>query len=96
MSDHDHINRRDFIVTTAGVASGASALAGGAIAPALAQTTPPLPSGIDEHSPLAQYWQKPVAELVVRPCRSKGDCPSPVHIASNPTTSKRSRFMVRR
>ena len=66
MSDRDQINRRDFIVTTAGVAGGASALAGGAIAPALGQTTPPLPSGIDEHSPLAQYWEKPVAELVGR------------------------------
>jgi tRNA(Arg) A34 adenosine deaminase TadA len=66
MSDRDQINRRDFIVTTAGVAGGASALAGGAIAPARGQTTPPLPSGIDEHSPLAQYWEKPVAELVGR------------------------------
>src|SRR5262249_27774411 len=66
MSDRDQINRRDFIVTTAGVAGGASALAGGTIAPAPAQTTPPLPSGIDEHSPLGQYWQKPVAELVGR------------------------------
>ena len=66
MSDRDQINRRDFIVTTAGVAGGASTLAGGTIAPALAQTTPPLPSGIDEHSPLGQYWQKPVAELVGR------------------------------
>jgi len=66
MSDRDQINRRDFIVTTAAVTGSASALAGNAIVPALAQPTPPLPSGIDQHSPLAQYWDKPVGELVGR------------------------------
>jgi tRNA(Arg) A34 adenosine deaminase TadA len=61
MSDHDDMNRRDFMVTTASVAGSASALAGVAVTSAQAQT--PRPPVLDEQSPLAQYWKKQVFEL---------------------------------
>ena len=61
MSHRDEINRRDFIVTTAGVAGGASALAGVAATPAQAQI--PRPPVLDDQAPLAQYWKKQVFEL---------------------------------
>jgi hypothetical protein len=49
MSDQDKVNRRDFIVTTAGIAGAATA---GATS-ALAQTKPP--EGFDAQKPLLEY-----------------------------------------
>jgi tRNA(Arg) A34 adenosine deaminase TadA len=62
MSDRDQINRRDFIVTTAGVAGSASALAGATLTTAEAQTSPP--PGFDAQEPFAKNWAKPLREVV--------------------------------
>jgi tRNA(Arg) A34 adenosine deaminase TadA len=63
MSDQDKVNRRDFIVTTAGVAGAATALAGGT--PALAQTQPPdVPLGFRDQEPFKRYWGQQLNELV--------------------------------
>ena len=62
MSDRDQINRRDFIVTTAGVAGSASALAGATLTTAEAQTSPP--PGFDAQEPFAKNWGKPLREVV--------------------------------
>jgi tRNA(Arg) A34 adenosine deaminase TadA len=62
MSDRDQINRRDFIVTTAGVAGSASALAGATLTAAEAQTSPP--PGFDAQEPFAKNWAKPLREVV--------------------------------
>ena len=62
MSDRDQINRRDFIVTTAGVAGSASALAGATLTTAEAQTSPP--AGFDAQEPFAKNWAKPLREVV--------------------------------
>jgi tRNA(Arg) A34 adenosine deaminase TadA len=62
MSDRDQINRRDFIVTTAGVAGSATALAGATLTSAEAQTSPP--PGFDAQEPLAKNWGKPLREVV--------------------------------
>src|SRR5215471_13651864 len=62
MSDSDEFNRRDFIVTTAGVAGGVSALAGMAAAPAHAQTPPP--PGFSDQDPINQYWAKQLRDIV--------------------------------
>lgn len=60
MSDQDKVNRRDFIVTTAGVAGAASALAAGTSA--LAQTDPP--KGFDAQPPFKENWVKPLSQVV--------------------------------
>ncbi|MFB9263881.1 twin-arginine translocation signal domain-containing protein [Bradyrhizobium erythrophlei] len=60
MSDSDKLNRRDFIVTTAG-ATGALA---GATSMAAAQPADPLGPGFDQQDPLQRYWSKPLGELV--------------------------------
>ena len=62
MSDRDRINRRDFIVTTAGVAGGASALASATQAQAQAQASPP-PGFVDQPT-FAKNWAKPLREVV--------------------------------
>ena len=62
MADHDAFNRRDFIVTTAGVAGGVSALAGIAAGPAHAQTPPP--PGFVDQDPIKQYWDKQLRDIV--------------------------------
>jgi tRNA(Arg) A34 adenosine deaminase TadA len=62
MSDRDQINRRDFIVTTAGVAGSASALAGATLTPAQAQASPP--PGFVDQPPFAKNWAKPLREVV--------------------------------
>jgi len=62
MSDRDQINRRDFIVTTAGVAGSASALAGATLTTAEAQTSPP--PGFDAQEPFVKNWGKPLREVV--------------------------------
>jgi len=62
LSDRDQINRRDFIVTTAGVAGSASALAGATLTTAEAQTSPP--AGFDAQEPFAKNWAKPLREVV--------------------------------
>ena len=62
MSDRDQINRRDFIVTTAGVAGSASALAGATLTSAEAQTSPP--PGFDAQEPFAKNWGKPLRDVV--------------------------------
>ena len=61
MSDREEINRRDFMITTAGVAGSAGALVNVAGTPAQAQT--PRPPVLDDQSPLAQFWKKQVFEL---------------------------------
>ena len=50
MSDHNKVNRRDFIATTA-VAGAASTLAGGALTPASAQSLLAPPPGFDTQKP---------------------------------------------
>ena len=62
MSDRDQINRRDFIVTTAGVAGSATALAGATLTSAEAQTSPP--PGFDAQEPFAKNWGKPLRDVV--------------------------------
>ena len=60
MSDSDKLNRRDFIVTTAG-ATGALA---SATSIAVAQQADPLDPGFDQQDPLKHYWTKPLGEIV--------------------------------
>ena len=60
MSDSDKLNRRDFIVTTAG-ATGALA---SATTIASAQQADPLDPGFDQQDPLKHYWSKPLGEIV--------------------------------
>lgn len=60
MSDSDKLNRRDFIVTTAG-ATGALA---SATTIAAAQQADPLDPGFDQQDPLKHYWTRPLAEIV--------------------------------
>jgi len=62
MSDRDQINRRDFIVTTAGAAGSASALAGATLAQAQAQPLPP--PGFVDQPPFANNWAKPLSQVV--------------------------------
>ena len=62
MSDRDQINRRDFIVTTAGAAGSASALAGATLGSAQAQPSPP--PGFVDQPPFANNWAKPLSEVV--------------------------------
>jgi len=64
MSDRDQINRRDFIVTTAGVAGSASALAGATLTPAQAQAPTSPPPGFIDQEPFAKYWGKQLSEVV--------------------------------
>jgi tRNA(Arg) A34 adenosine deaminase TadA len=64
MSDRDQINRRDFIVTTAGVAGSASALAGATLTPAQAQAPTSPPPGFVDQEPFAKYWGKQLSEVV--------------------------------
>src|SRR5262245_50891320 len=61
MADHDEFNRRDFIVTTAGVAGGVGALASMA-APASAQTPPP--PGFADQDPINHYWGRQLRDIV--------------------------------
>jgi tRNA(Arg) A34 adenosine deaminase TadA len=61
MSDHDEINRRDFVVTTAVVAGGIGALAG--MTDANAQTTMP-PPGFADQEPVKEYWNKRLRDIV--------------------------------
>jgi tRNA(Arg) A34 adenosine deaminase TadA len=58
MSDQNKVNRRDFIVTTASIASAATAGASSA----LAQAKPP--AGFDAQKPLREYWDKQLNEVV--------------------------------
>ena len=62
MDGNDKIDRRDFLVKTAGVAGGATALTGAALTPAHAQT--PLPPGFKDQKPLQDYWEKKLQEIV--------------------------------
>src|SRR5262245_37520471 len=55
------VNRRDFLVTTAGAAAMAGASTNAAAAPAYAQACGPAPV-LDPRSPLAQYWTKQLCE----------------------------------
>src|SRR5262249_52396949 len=64
MSDRDQINRRDFIVTTAGVAGSASALAGATLTAAQAQAQASPPPGFDAQEPFAKNWGKQLREVV--------------------------------
>jgi tRNA(Arg) A34 adenosine deaminase TadA len=62
MENHGSINRRDFLLTTAATVGVDSALAAAA-----APTTSfeaELPQGIHSKDPLAQFWQKPVSDLI--------------------------------
>jgi tRNA(Arg) A34 adenosine deaminase TadA len=60
MSDSDKLNRRDFIVTTAGATSVLAA--GTSIA--AAQQADPLDPGFDQQDPLKHYWTRPLGEIV--------------------------------
>jgi tRNA(Arg) A34 adenosine deaminase TadA len=62
MSERDKINRRDFIVTTAGVAGTASALGGATLATAQVGTSPP--PGFDAQEPVVKYWGRQLREVV--------------------------------
>src|SRR5262245_53264294 len=55
MDSRDTINRRDFLVRTAGAAGTTSAL----VSPAHAQTSDPPPF----HQPLIDSWKKPVSDV---------------------------------
>jgi tRNA(Arg) A34 adenosine deaminase TadA len=59
MSDRDRINRRDFLVTTAGAAGTASVTAISASAQSQPSKDPP-----PFHDPLIEYWRKPVSDVV--------------------------------
>jgi tRNA(Arg) A34 adenosine deaminase TadA len=62
MQSHSSINRRDFLLTTAGTIGGATALSA---TPASAQSADAdLPAGIHPGDPLAQYWHQAVSHLV--------------------------------
>ena len=60
MSDGDHINRRDFIVTTAGAASALGS--GATLATAQPQASPP--PGFDEQKPFAKFWPMQLRDIV--------------------------------
>ena len=60
MSDSDKLNRRDFIVTTA----GATGVLASATTIASAQQADPLDPGFDQQDPLKHYWTKPLGEIV--------------------------------
>jgi tRNA(Arg) A34 adenosine deaminase TadA len=62
MSERDKINRRDFIVTTAGVAGTASALGGATLATAQVGASPP--PGFDAQEPVVKYWGRQLREVV--------------------------------
>jgi len=62
MGKRSKMNRRDFLMQTAGAAGTVSAMAGSSITPAHAQTCPPAPV-LDAKDPLAQYWQKQLCEV---------------------------------
>src|SRR2546429_9192541 len=64
MSDRDRINRRDFIVTTAGVAGTASAFAEATVTAAQAQAPGSPPPGVCDQEPFAKYWGKQLREGV--------------------------------
>jgi tRNA(Arg) A34 adenosine deaminase TadA len=61
MNNRNKLNRRDFIVKTAGVAGSASA-SGSVLTPAYAQTGPA--AGLDAQEPLAKYWRRQLREIV--------------------------------
>jgi tRNA(Arg) A34 adenosine deaminase TadA len=61
MSSQDKINRRDFLVTTAGAAGTVSAFTGAALAQTEEQ--PPSVPVLDPEAKLAEYWEKPVFKL---------------------------------
>jgi tRNA(Arg) A34 adenosine deaminase TadA len=64
MSDQDKVNRRDFIVTTAGMAGAATALASGTSAQAQAQTQALPPQGFEAHETLRRNWAQPLQNVV--------------------------------
>jgi tRNA(Arg) A34 adenosine deaminase TadA len=64
MGTDNEINRRDLIVQTAGAIGAAGAIAGTAIAPASAQTSPPPPPGFDAQPPLIENWNKQLNQVV--------------------------------
>jgi tRNA(Arg) A34 adenosine deaminase TadA len=64
MSAETGINRRNLIVTTAGVASTAAALAGGPANTALALTSVEPPAGFSDQKPFKAYWNKQLSDLV--------------------------------
>jgi tRNA(Arg) A34 adenosine deaminase TadA len=60
MSEGDHINRRDFIVTTAGAAGALGSAA--TLASAQPQASPP--PGFDEQKPFAKSWPMQLRDIV--------------------------------
>jgi tRNA(Arg) A34 adenosine deaminase TadA len=62
MSDRDKVNRRDFIVTTAGIAGTASALGSATLATAQTPTAPP--PGFNDQEPFKRYWGQQLSEVV--------------------------------
>jgi tRNA(Arg) A34 adenosine deaminase TadA len=65
MSDYHQVNRREFLATTAGTASAASALAvAGSVTTALAQAPANIPPGFRDQKPIQAYWEKQLRELV--------------------------------
>ena len=62
MDQRDKINRRDFLVQTAGAAGSATALTGAALTPAHGQTLPP--PGFDAQEPFKRNWEKRLREVV--------------------------------
>jgi tRNA(Arg) A34 adenosine deaminase TadA len=62
MSERDKINRRDFIVTTAGVAGTASALGSASLAAAQAPASPP--PGFDAQEPVVRFWERQLRDVV--------------------------------
>jgi tRNA(Arg) A34 adenosine deaminase TadA len=59
MDGDSTINRRDFLVTTAGAAGTTGALTGLPLTPAYGRETPPPPF----HEPLIEYWEQPVSDV---------------------------------
>ena len=64
MSDHNKVNRRDFIATTTAVAGAASTLAGAVLTPASAQSLLAPPPGFDTQKPLIDNWNRQLGDLV--------------------------------
>jgi tRNA(Arg) A34 adenosine deaminase TadA len=81
MTDHNEVNRRDFIATTTAAAGAASALGAAVMSSASAQSLLAPPPGFDAQKPLIDNWNRQLGDLVDVSANIGKDAPELAHPA---------------